>query len=345
MSPEAPPPPQMDINRLIRRVLVVMLVAIALYGGLVLYRGLSQVGAEFAQYAWWTFGAACGLAFVNYILRFLKWEYYLALLDIRGVPKGESFLTFLSGFVLTVTPGKVGEVFKSLVLNQTRGVPFERSAPIVVAERVTDLIGVIAMIALGSLGFEGGLVWAAAGSGVVLALLVFIASPQLSGTMLALLPRMPGPFGRIGARIEPKIATAFNQLRTLTSPRRLIWPTLLSVVGWSLEGVGLWVILGGFGQDTSLPLSAFFYATATLAGALIPLPGGLGVTDKLLEEQLAPLGGVDPVAATAAMLLIRLATLWFAVVVGFVALGALRTRHPGLKLAADGVEGESRDSS
>jgi len=333
----------MDLNRLVRRVVVVMLLAVGLYGGLVLYRGLSQVGAEFAGYAWWTFGAACGLAFLNYILRFLKWEYYLALLEIRGVPKGESFLTFLSGFVLTVTPGKVGEVFKSLVLNQTRGVPFERSAPIVVAERVTDLIGVIAMIALGSLGFEGGLVWAGAGSAVVLALLVFIASPRLSGTMLALLPRLPGPLGQIGGRIEPKIATAFNQLRTLTSLRRLFWPTLLSVVGWSLEGVGLWIILGGFGQSTTLPLSAFFYATATLAGALIPLPGGLGVTDKLLEEQLAHLGGCDPVAATAAMLLIRLATLWFAVVVGFVALGALRARHPGLKLAADDVRG-SRDT-
>jgi len=37
------------------------------------------------------------LAFTNYILRFLKWEYYLAKLDVRGVPKLDSLLTFLSG--------------------------------------------------------------------------------------------------------------------------------------------------------------------------------------------------------------------------------------------------------
>ena len=94
--------------------------------------------------------------------------------------------------------------------------------------------------------------------------------------------------------------------------------------------MGLWLILKGFGQHTPLALAVFFYATATLAGALIPVPGGLGVTDKLLEEQLARLGGVASTAATAAMLLIRFATLWFAVLVGFAALSILRAKHPGL---------------
>ena len=318
----------------LRRIIMVMLLAVALYGVMVVYRGMADVGARFADYAWWTFAAGCGLAFANYILRFLKWEYYLAVLEIRSIPKWESFLTFLSGFVLTVTPGKVGEVFKSAILQQTRGVPFEKSAPIVVAERVTDLIGVIAMIAIGSLGFEGGLIWAGAGSVVVLALLTWVASPKLSGWTIEALAKL-----RFGARLAPKLRTALDQLRELTTARRLVWPTLLSLVGWSLEGVGLWVILQGFEQSTPLTLSIFFYSTATLAGALIPLPGGLGVTDKLLEEQLAHLGGVATSAATAAMLLTRLATLWFAVVVGFIALGLLRMRHPGLKLADDGVRG------
>ncbi len=48
------------------------------------------------------------------------------------------------------------------------------------------------------------------------------------------------------------------------------------------------------------------------------------MTDKLLEEQMARLGGVPAETATAAMLLARFATLWFAVAVGFIALGILR---------------------
>ncbi|MBW2453565.1 MAG: flippase-like domain-containing protein [Deltaproteobacteria bacterium] len=333
--------PQTSLGPIVRRVVVVMLLGVVLYGAIVLYQGWSEMGARFATFHWWTFGAACGLAFANYLLRFLKWEYYLAVLDIRGIPKWESFLTFLSGFVLTVTPGKVGEVFKSLVLLKTRGVAFERSAPIVVAERVTDLIGVIAMIAVGSLGFDGGLPWAIAGTVLVLLILIFVSTPRISQPVVDWLGRLPGPLGRLGTRIAAPLTEALTQLRALTTPRRLVWPTLLSFVGWSLEGVGLWVILKGFGLDTPLTLAIFFYATATLAGAIIPLPGGLGVTDKLIEEQLARLGGVPATAATAAMLLIRFATLWFAVAVGFLALAVLRARHPGFKLANDEVWGET----
>jgi uncharacterized protein (TIRG00374 family) len=330
MSQSPPAQDDLAIGKIVRRVVVVMLLAVLLYGGLVVYRGVAEISARFESYAWSTFGIACGLSFANYILRFLKWEFYLSVLGIEGIPKLESFLTFLSGFVLTVTPGKVGEVFKSVVLKQTRGVPIERSGPIVIAERVTDLIGVIAMIAIGSLGFAGGLPWALAGAVLVLTLLVFVASPRLSTGSIRLLRRLPGPLGRLGARIAPRLEIALDALRGLTTPARLVWPTLLSLVGWSLEGVG-GVILGGVQQDTALPLAVFFYATATLAGAIIPLPGGLGVTDKLLEEQLARLGGVASDAATASMLLVRLATLWFAVVVGFVALASLRLVQPGFQ--------------
>ena len=318
------------MTKLTRRIIGAMLLGVLVYVGFALYTGVGKIAEDLSRYAWSTFAIACGLAFTNYVLRFLKWEYYLAVLGVRGVPKGESFLTFLSGFVLTVTPGKVGEVFKSLILFQLRGVPIERTAPIVVAERVTDLIGVIVMIAVGSLGFPGGLVWASAGGALVLVLLLFVSVPSLRRRMVAPLPRLPGVLGRVGGRVAPKVEVALDGLSDLTTPKRLVYPTLLSIGAWSLEGIGLWIILGGFDQRPSLMLTGFIYATATLAGAVIPVPGGLGVAEGLLKEQMARLGGVPTSTATAAMFLIRFATLWFAVVVGFVALGLLRARYPAL---------------
>jgi glycosyltransferase 2 family protein len=324
-----------DVQKLTRRIISAMLLGVAVYGAFVLYRGASTMAARFQSFAFWTFGAACALAFSNYVLRFLKWEYYLACLEIRGVPKGESFLTFLSGFVLTVTPGKVGEVFKSLILFQLRGVPVARTAPIVVAERVTDLIGVIVIITIGSVSFPGGIVWASLGAAAVLTLLVLIASPRLSEGLVQRLPGLPGALGRLGNRLAPKLLIALAALRTLTTPRRLILPTLLSIGAWALEGIALWVILGGFDQHVALPPTAFIYATSTLAGALVPVPGGLGVTDGLLEQQMARLVAVPEATATAAMLLVRFATLWFAVAVGFGALAILRARNPALSTIAE----------
>jgi uncharacterized protein (TIRG00374 family) len=309
-----------------RRVLWVMLLGLLLYGGYVVWQDVHKIADVLAHFGWWAFAAACALAFGNYLLRFLKWEFYLGRLEIRGVSKTDSFLTFLSGFVLTVTPGKVGEVFKSVVLNETHGVPVARTAPIVVAERVTDLIGIIALIVVGSLGFSGGLVWAAAGAVLVGALLVVVASRTLSHAIIGIVQRLPGPFKKIG----PKLHDAYDSLAIMVKPSNLVLPTILSMCAWSLECFALWVILRGFGEQTSVPLCMFIYATSTLAGALVPVPGGLGITEGSIQQQLVEFGKVSGGASTAAMILVRLATLWFAVLVGFVALSMLKRRHPGL---------------
>ncbi len=322
----SPAPAAPSARRLpLKRVLSVMLLGVALYGAFAVYRGVGSMGAELARFHWSAFFFACALAFGNYVSRFLKWEFYLARLDIRGVKKIDSFLVFLSGFVLTVTPGKVGEVFKSVVLNEIHDVPIARTAPIVVAERVTDLIGVITLIVIGSLGFSGGLVWAGAGAAVVGTLLVVVASRRLSHGIIGIVQRMP-----VGAKIAPKLLDAYDSLATLVSPKNLLLPTFISIASWMLECLSLWVILQGFGETTSVPLCMFFYATSTLAGALVPVPGGLGVTEGALQGQMENLGHVAPGTSTAAMILVRFATLWFAVLVGFVALSLLRRRHPGL---------------
>jgi uncharacterized protein (TIRG00374 family) len=310
----------------LRNMLLIMLFAVAVYGAYAVYSGLGKLGETLLRFSWASFAAACGLAFGNYVLRYLKWEFYLSKLGIRSVGKVDSFLTFLSGFVLTVTPGKVGEVFKSWVLFETHEIPMARTAPIVVAERVTDLIGIITLIVLGSLGFAGGLVWAGVGSTLVCTLLVVIASPTLSLGIVGEIEKLPGRIGRAA----PKLREAYESLRLMLRANNLAVPTLLSIAAWSLECLALWVILRGFGEETSVPLCVFFYATSTLVGAIVPVPGGLGVTESALQGQMHEVGHVSQATSTAAMMLVRFATLWFAVLVGFVALTALKRRHKGL---------------
>ena len=61
------------------------------------------------------------------------------------------------------------------------------------------------------------------------------------------------------------------------------------------------------------------YALAMLAGALSFLPGGLGGAEAVMVAALT-LKGVDQPSAVAATIIIRLATLWFAVALGLLAL-------------------------
>lgn len=306
-----------------RQLLFGLLLGVLLYGGVVAFTGYRQMREVLGAFEWSAFAAALGLASANYVFRFGKWQYYLRRLGVAHVPRADSALIFLSGFVLTVTPGKLGEVFKSAVLARTHGVAVERTAPIVVAERLTDVIAIVLLVVIGSVGFQGGLFWAVLGAlAVLLGLVAILWEPPVRGALAAL-----GRSQRFAA-LAPRLSRAYDSLRVVASPSALGWPVLLSFIGWGLEGLALQLLLVGFGQDPALTFSLFFYGTATLAGALVPVPGGLGVTEAVIHEQLVRVGGTPEGVATACMLLIRLATLWWAVLVGFVALGCLRLRFP-----------------
>ncbi len=308
----------------VRRFLALMLMVILVYAGITLYGDVRRLGALLASYAWWTFAASLGLASMNYALRFVKWQYYLRKLSINDVPWTESLTVFLAGFVMSVTPAKAGEVFKSALLASARAVPIARSAPIVVADRLTDLVSLILLVAIGGFYFPGGLVPAAVASAMVAPLMAFVLSRTLGEAALSVVERLPA-----AKRVAPKLREAYASLRILAAPSALLIPTSLSVVAWGCEALGLWVILRGLGQPATIPVAGFVYSTATIAGAVAMLPGGVGGTEFTMITLLRRLSAeqITEAGASAATLLVRLATLWFAVLVGAVAWGVFRRRY------------------
>jgi uncharacterized protein (TIRG00374 family) len=87
------------------------------------------------------------------------------------------------------------------------------------------------------------------------------------------------------------------------------------------------VIVHGFaGAQLTWDASTFTYSSSTLAGALAMMPGGLGVTEVGMTTLLTTLGAgtIRPSVASATAILVRLATLWFAVVLGMLALFVYR---------------------
>jgi len=292
------------------------------YVGFAAYSGFHKVVDALAHYAWATAAGALTLAALNYLLRFLKWELYLRRLGVR-IPLGDSFGIFLSGFSLTVTPGKVGEVLKSYLLREAHGVPMARTAPIVVAERLTDLVALasLALVGVGALAGGERVAWVALGMvGVAVAC---VASEKLAHAVIDLVGAMPG----LG-KMAPKLREFYGSTKTLLHPTPLVLATLLSIVAWLCECVAFWLVLRGFaGADASLKLCTFIYATMTIAGALSFLPGGLGVQEiGMVKLLIAQAHGVSEPMAAAATFITRLCTLWFAVVIGVVALVIMQRR-------------------
>jgi glycosyltransferase 2 family protein len=319
------------VKRAWRRLAIGIATGVAVFAGFSIYADVSELGDRLAAFSWWALAAALGLAALNYGLRLWRWNLYLRDRGIE-VPRRTSALVFFSGFALSITPGKVGELVKSVFLRQSTGVPITRSAPIVVAERLTDLIALVLLGLFGVALYGVGAEIVAASAALVIVGLLVLAFPPVARRVISLLCR-PRPLHKLGARL----LQVYEGLAELVRPRPLARATGLGAVAWLAECTAFAVICAGFaGTEVPLGLATLIFAAATLAGALSFLPGGLLVTEAgmtLLLVRVA--GGFDEPTAVAATILTRLATLWFAVLIGIVALGLLRRELPDADRALD----------
>jgi len=128
-------------------------------------------------------------------------------------------------------------------------------------------------------------------------------------------------------RVSPKLQEAYDALLEMTRPLPLLVGSGLAFIAWGLECCSLYAIVHGFpGVHLSWDAAVFAYSASTLAGALAMMPGGLGGTEVAMAALLRALGGpaMSKSIATATTMLVRIATLWFAVLIGLLALGVHR---------------------
>lgn len=291
-------------------------------GAYVMVGDVRNLGGRLGDFAWPAFALALGLALANYAIRFVRWELYLRHQNVR-VPLASSALVFGSGLSLSVTPGKVGELVKSFLLRDLYGVPVTATAPVVVAERVTDLIALVALAVIGvaAYGIETAVVL---GASVFLAIgLVLLAWPAPARSLIDL---VTAP--RRVRRFRVQLHDLYGELVTLCRPKMLIAATAIALPAWAAECVGFAAIVNAFpGANVDLGLAMVIYAATTIAGALSFLPGGLGVTEGAMAILLVQsAAALDRGTAIDATLLTRIATLWFAVAVGLVLLAIVRRR-------------------
>ena len=328
---------QAGVTLRVKRLLQATIIAVVAFAGISMYTDVSALGNRLGGFGWWAMAAALGLALFNYCVRFLRWTLYLRGANVH-LETGLSIRIFLSGFALSITPGKLGELIKCYLIREFRSVPIAKTAPLVVGERVTDLTAllVLALIGVSAYGVAQNMVLL--GSVVVGAALIGLAWPMLAKGTIRMLTN-PG-FVR---RFREPLLEFYCGLAALVRPWPMLWATSLAIIAWLAECIGFALILSAFpGTEVPLGLAILIYATTTVAGALSFLPGGLLVTEATMALLLVESSrGVDEPTALAATILIRLATLWFAVVIGVVALALLRRKSSLADLAISAATNEA----
>ncbi|MFZ6029626.1 MAG: lysylphosphatidylglycerol synthase transmembrane domain-containing protein [Chloroflexota bacterium] len=300
-----------------RRILPGLMLGFVVFLALALLGDLRQVGDEVRHFAWRLFPIALVLTLFNYLLRGLKFHYYLRQVGAKTIPLSQSFRLFVAGFPLAMTPGKVGEVFKAVWIEQKTGVPAARGVAVVVAERISDGLAVLLLSTVGVIAYPQ--YWPAFAF-VLAVLLSVIAVSQVRPFAYALLDwwsRFP-VVGRFGGVLRQFYEGSFALFR----PSATLIGVGLGMISWFGEGVAFYVILLGLGIPPGwemLSLAVFTLAFSTVIGAASTLPGGLGAAEASIAGMLILLGGLHSGSAAAATLLIRFATLWFGVALGLAA--------------------------
>lgn len=315
----------MNLSNLRNRLLLSMLLGVVVYAGVLAYGDFNKVADNVSDFRWELMPLILLVTCGNYALRWVKWEFYLNQIGVRGLGKVDSALVYFSGLGMTITPGKVGEWLKSYLLKEVHGTPVTRSAPILLAERLTDSLALLIIASAGVIYFGQG-TWpivVVVGVGSAIAVGVSRHRPT-AHRLLALLGRVPF----IG-RFAPRFEDMYESTYLLMEPRGVLLMTGLSVGSWFFEVMAFYLTLVGLGVDGSLDTllkAAFILPIATLTGAILLTPGGLGVTEAVNIKLSQNLLGMTAGAATVGTVIIRIATLWFGVVFGLVAFGILTRR-------------------
>lgn len=110
--------------------------------------------------------------------------------------------------------------------------------------------------------------------------------------------------------------------KSLLGTKNLAWGISVGIIAWLAEGIGLGILVQALGGNVSWGSSVGFYAGGMLAGVASMLPGGLGGAEAFMVAGLTNTG-ITLQAATVATVACRLATIWFAVLLGALAVLSL----------------------
>jgi len=306
-------------RKLKNKVLFAIAAGLAIFVGLFIYADIKEVSRTFTQFKWDYIPLILALTTLNYLLRFLKWDYYLRCIGVT-ISKRDSLMIFLSGLTMSVTPAKLGEVSKSYFLKRLNGTEVSQSIPIVFAERITDVLGLLILAAISFSAYKYRLEMLIVILAILLTLITALRSRRICHQLINLSRYIP-----VVKKLSGSLRMAYDSVYTLFKLKILVLAVVISIVSWGFECLAMLYVLRGFGVDTTLLFSTFVFSFSSLAGAVSMVPGGLVIAEGSFAGLLI-LSGISKTIAASATMVIRFCTLWFGVIVGLITLLLIRKR-------------------
>jgi glycosyltransferase 2 family protein len=250
----------------------------------------TQLDAAFRALVWADFAPYLALSIVLLVIvmltRSLRWNYLLAPLGVR-IPRGPLLAISAVGFMaILALPARLGELVRPGLMRK-RGISASAALGTVAVERIVDglLVSLFVFIAFFALRNPQSPGWmmptAYAALGIFTLAMVFLIGalkwPERSVKLWLTMSGLPWISQRATAKIERKLLDMVRGFEVMRDVRNLTMFVLVSLVYWTCNGLGVYVLARAFG----LPLSFIgAFATMGLVAVGITLPNSPGLVGQ-----------------------------------------------------------------
>ena len=300
--------------KILNKIIIIVIAVTGLYATFLIASDLSIISEKISSFKIEFLPIIIPLVTSGWFVIFVRWHLLLKNSKIF-IPKKDSLLIFFSGFALAVIPGKAGDLIKSQLLKTKFGIPRSKTVPIVILEQLYTVIGLVFLSFFGIWYFELGMYVI----GFFIALLVFvfilISSRKIFNKVVLLLEKW-----KYTSKFVEPLSSSYDTIKTSIKGPMVFYASALTAVFWLIEAIVVYFLLLSFGIDSIEFLKVIpTYTTSLMLGFLSFLPMGVGVVEGSLVSFFS-LQGIDISLSLTLVVVIRLFTRWYGVVVGFFAL-------------------------
>jgi uncharacterized protein (TIRG00374 family) len=252
------------------------------------------------------------LGMSSHIIKSLRQKELLQMVDEK-VPFKQNLIVYLAGLSLIATPGGIGTFIKSKFLKRKFGIPNHKSLSVIFLERYHDLLACTTIILISlSISFS----WLSATLVIISSFILIVVYLLISNMKTFSFFHNKLLKIKFIAKRLPEVGPRESFL-VLTRANAMTKGWLISIVGWGLDSLAVYMGFLAFNVDLGYLLTSQIYLTSLGYGVLSLMPGGIGVTegvgDYLLVNQ-----GLDLSIASSLVIFTRLITLWAATIIGVI---------------------------
>ena len=296
------------------RIIWVVIASVGLYGVFLFFSDFNIISEQISNFKYEFLPLILLLVSISWTPLLVRWQILLKKNDIN-IPIKKSFLLFLCGMSMSITPGHVGELIKSQLMKTIYNIPRTKTAPIIFVEKFYDLTGAIiaSIIGIIILGMDASLILISVSILIVIIFLIYYRP-----IFEFILKRVTKT--KFFSKYSENLSDSYEIVRNSTTPQISSISFGLSVLYWIIISVAVHFILLSFGiESVSILKTISIYSSSVIIGAISFIPGGLGITEGSLIG-LFSLEGIDVSLALILSVMIRILTMWYSVSIGFICL-------------------------